>query len=166
MSVSGDILRSWRDPRGVIRSLLRHGVREDRALAFLMGGCALAFVAQWPRLVRQAQLDDAVPLGALMGGALMGWLFIAPLLLYGLAAVLRLVMVALGRPVGWYAARLALFWSLLATSPVWLLHGLVAGAAGPGGLTQAVGLAALGAFFWQLVSALSTAALEAHAARA
>ena len=166
MSVSADILHSWRDPRGVVRGLLAHGTREDRALAYLMTACALGFLAQWPRLVRQAQIDDTVPLAALMGGALMGWLFIAPLLLYGLAALLRLVMLALRRPVGWYAARLALFWSMLATSPLWLLHGLVAGLAGPGLPSLVVGGAALVAFFWQLGSALATAALEAPAARA
>ena len=50
MPVVPDILRTWRDPRGVIRDRLSAGVREDRALATVMGACALMFVAQWPRL--------------------------------------------------------------------------------------------------------------------
>ncbi len=35
-------------------------------------------------VAREAHLDDTVPLDALLGGALMGWMFIAPLALYGL----------------------------------------------------------------------------------
>lgn len=166
MSVSGDILRSWRDPRGVIRSLLRHGVREDRALAFLMGGCALAFVAQWPRLVRQAQLDDAVPLGALMGGALMGWLFIAPLLLYGIAGLVQAALWLAGRRACGTAVRLALFWALLASAPLWLLHGLMRGIVGTGALTAVVGFGVLGAFLLLWGVLMREAMLEAPATSA
>lgn len=166
MSVSADIWRSWRRPHEVVRDLLAQGPREDRALAFLTVACGLIFLAQWPRLARQAQFDPEVPFQAMIGGALLGWFFIAPLFFYGLAALLRLVLVALRQPVSWYAARLALFWALLAVSPLWLLHGLVAGLAGPGVLTAAVGLAVLGAFFWILGAGLVAATLEARGRRA
>lgn len=166
MALSGDILRSWRAPGEVMREHLARGEREDRALMFLGIACVLIFVAQWPRLARQAQLDESVPLQGLIAGALMGWLFIAPLLLYGLAALLALGMRLIGQRIGGYPARLALFWSLLAVSPVWMLHGLVAGLAGPGAVSTVVGLAALAAFFWLLGAALRTAALEARAGTA
>jgi hypothetical protein len=166
MSVSADIWRSWRRPQRVMRDLLAQGQREDRALVFLMVACGLIFLAQWPRLARQAQLDAEVPLQAMIGGALLGWFFFAPLIFYALAAVLRLVLVAVRLPVSWYAARLALFWALLAVSPLWLLHGMVAGLAGPGVLTAAVGLVVLGAFFWILGAGLVAAALEARGRRA
>lgn len=162
MSVSGDILRSWRRPGSVMRSLLAQGQREDRALVYLMVACGLIFLGQWPRLIRLSQEGSDVPLQALLGGALMGWMFIAPLLAYGLAGLLRLMMVALRRPVDWYAARLALFWALLAASPLWMAQGAVAGYAGQGPLTALVGFVALAAFFWILVAALGTAALEAR----
>ena len=158
-------MRSWRAPHRVMRDLLAQGRREDRAIVFLMLACGLIFLAQWPRMMRLSQESDEVPLQVLLAGALMGWLIIAPLLLYGLAAALRLVMVALRRPLSWYAARLALFWALLAVSPLWLVHGLFAGLAGPGAATDAVGLAVLLVFFWILLGALRAAALEADRRR-
>lgn len=134
MPVTTDILRSYRAPGGVIRRHLAAGQREDRAVAFLMGACAVIFVAQWPRLQREAVLNpDAPPLDAQLGGALMGWLFIAPVLAYGLAALSHMVARVLGGQRGsWYGARLALFWTMLATSPLFLLQGLVAGFLGAG----------------------------------
>ena len=41
MTVATDILRTWRRPRAVIREKLAAGVREDRALAVIMGAGAL-----------------------------------------------------------------------------------------------------------------------------
>ncbi len=165
MSVTANILQSWRAPGTVMRRLLAGGLREDRALMYLMGACLVIFFAQWPRLARLAHETDEVPLQAMLGGALMGWLFIAPLFLYGLAGALRLVMVALRRPIGWFEARLALFWSLLAASPLWLLNGFLNGVIGPGVVTGIIGLGILAAFFWLLAQMLATVALEARAAK-
>ncbi|MDJ1008702.1 MAG: YIP1 family protein [Paracoccaceae bacterium] len=150
MSISNDIARMYLRPRQVVRARLAQGQREDRALAVLMGACGLIFVAQWPRLAREAHLDDTIGLQALMAGALMGWVFIMPLALYGLAALSHLVATAVGGQGTWFRARLALFWALLAASPLWLFHGLVAGFIGPGPALTFVGLLALGAFvvFW------------------
>ena len=47
-----------------------------------------------------------------------------------------------------YGARLALFWALLASSPLILLHGLTAGFIGPGLELQIVGLLWCVIFFW------------------
>ena len=54
MSIVADIVRSYVQPRAVIRDRLAEGQREDRALMLLMLGCGLVFVAQWPRLARRA----------------------------------------------------------------------------------------------------------------
>jgi hypothetical protein len=89
--VSTDIVRTYRAPRRVVREKLANGEREDRALATLIGACFLIFVSQWPLLSRQAYLDPSVPLDARMGGALMGWLFIAPLAAYVMAAASHLL---------------------------------------------------------------------------
>ncbi len=166
MSVTGNILMSWRAPQTVMRRLLADGPREDRALTYLMGSCFVIFLAQWPRLAREAHFNDEVPLQAMLGGALFGWLFLAPLILYGLAAAIRLLMVALRRPISWFEARLALFWGLLAASPLWLLNGFLNGVIGPGAITGIIGLGILGAFFWLLAQLLAATALEARAARA
>ena len=165
MSVTDNILQSWRNPRKVMRRLLAGGPREDRALMFLMAACLVIFLAQWPRLSRMAHEGAEAPLQAMLGGALFAWMFIAPLIFYGLAGLLRLLLVALRRPIGWYEARLALFWSLLAASPLWLLNGVLNGLVGQGLLTVVVGFAILTAFFWLLAMMLATAALEARAAK-
>lgn len=123
------------------------GPREDRALAILMGGCVLVFIAQLPRLSREAHLTGQ-ELNMLMGGALMAWIFVAPLLLYILAGLSHLVARLLGGQGDWYGARLALFWALLASSPLLLLHGVVAGFVGPGAAQQGVGLGWLIVFLW------------------
>jgi hypothetical protein len=127
--------------------MLSLGQREDRALAYLMAGCVVVFIAQLPRLAREAHLrgDD---LDMLMGASLMGWIFIAPLLLYVLAALSHLVAKLFRGRGSHYGARLALFWALLASSPLMLLNGLVAGFIGPGVELQLVGLMWLFVFGW------------------
>ncbi|WP_227285556.1 MULTISPECIES: YIP1 family protein [Paracoccaceae] len=146
MAVTTDIVQSWRRPRRVIRRLLDMGRREDRALVYLILACLLIFVAQWPRLQREAILMPERPLDALIGAALFGWLFIAPLLFYAIGMLSHLVARMLGGKGTGYSARLALFWSLLATSPAFLFYGMVAGFIGPGPAQTMVGVGLLLAF--------------------
>ena len=138
MPVTTDIVASYRGPRTVFRRLLAMGENEGRALAILMAGCAVTFIAQWPRLARDAHLTGQ-ELNALLGGALLGWLFIAPLVFYVLAFVAYLICRAFGANGTPFGARLALFWSFLAASPLLLLHGMIAGFIGPGGGLMLVG---------------------------
>ena len=84
MPVTTDIVATYRGPRRVVRRLLEMGPREDRALVMLIAACVVVFVAQWPRLAREAHLSEQA-LNPLLGASLMAWLFIAPLLLYALA---------------------------------------------------------------------------------
>ena len=69
MAATNDILRSWTRPRAVMRNLLALGPREDRALAYLMVGCLVIFVAQWPRLSRRTYLDGT-PLDMTQGAVI------------------------------------------------------------------------------------------------
>ena len=155
MPLTDDIVATYRRPRQVIRRQLAAGVREDRALMYVMLACGLIFVGQWPRLAREAHLTDEAPLNALLGGALMGWLFLAPLALYLIAALSRLMARLMGGQGTWYTARLALFWALLAAAPLWLLNGLVAGFIGPGPALSLTGLLALGGFLAIWVATLT-----------
>lgn len=148
MSVTRDIARSYRAPREVLRRRVAGPAREDRALAIVMAACVLMFVAQWPLLSRLAFEDPSVPLDMRLGGALLGWVFIAPLTLYVLAAVVHGVARLFGGRASWYEARMALFWAFLASSPLWLLNGLVAGFVGPGPGQTLVGAAALLVFLF------------------
>lgn len=148
MAFAPNILRSYIAPRAVFRSLQARGRDEGRALAILMGGCALIFVAQWPRLAREAHLNPDIGLDARIGGALLGWLFIMPLVFYAVAALSHLVARLLGGQGHWYDARLALFWTVLATAPGFLLVGLLSGLAGPGAAVNLVALLLLLAFLY------------------
>jgi hypothetical protein len=157
MSVTRAILRTWRDPRGAMRAHLAQGVREDRAMAVLMGACLLIFIAQWPAAARAAHLDPAVPLQARLGGALMGTLFIVPLLAYAIAGASHLVARIMGGRGTWFGARMALFWSLLSVAPLMLVQGLIAGLVGQGPVATATGLAVAAAFLFLWLSALHEA---------
>lgn len=148
MAVSTDILHAYRRPRVVMRRILARGVSEGQALALVMGACLILYIAQWPRLAREAFLHPEIPLEARLGGALMGVMVIAPLLLYAIAALSHGIARLFGGKGDWLGARIALFWSLLALGPMWLLQGLVAGFLGPGPQLNAVGVLLLLAFFF------------------
>jgi hypothetical protein len=150
VALTTDILRTWADPRREVRRLLADGPREDRAVVWLLLACVLIFVAQMPRLRREATLaPDGPSFEALMAGAFFGWVLAAPVLLYAVAAASHVVARVLGGRGGWFGARVALFWSLLAISPALLANGLVAGLAGPGLLLTLTG-AAVGLAFLAL----------------
>ncbi|MBV7393656.1 YIP1 family protein [Mameliella sediminis] len=147
MPVTRDIAASYRRPGQVLRGLMARGASEPRALAYLMGACGVMFVAQWPRLAREAHLQDT-ELQPALGGALLATMLFLPLIFYVVAGLVQLVSRAVGRTVTGYDARLALFWALLAASPLALLNGLVAGFIGPGGALTLVGVAWFAAFLW------------------
>tara|TARA_B110000503_G_scaffold65073_1_gene102328 strand:+ start:59 stop:556 length:498 start_codon:yes stop_codon:yes gene_type:complete len=136
MAVTSDIMRTWRGPRAVMHDLLDQGQREDRALAYLMAACIVIFIAQWPRLSRLAAGFDgtgaeAPELSRLIAYEFLGWLMVWPLMFYVIAAVAHVAAKVFGGQGDWYSARLALFWALLATTPMALLYGLMAGFLGP-----------------------------------
>lgn len=153
MPVTRDIAATYKGPARVMRRLLDMGAREDRALAILMAACLVVFIAQWPRLAREAYLSDR-ELNPLLAGSLMAWLFIAPLILYALALLSHVVARLIGARGTSFGARLALFWAFLAASPLMLLHGLVAGFIGPGAGLQAVGLIWCVVFGWFWIACL------------
>lgn len=156
MPVTRNIGATYRNPGKTLRGLLALGQREDRALAYLMAGCVIVFIAQMPRLAREAHLQGQ-DLNMLLGGSLMAWVFIAPLLLYCVAALSHLVAKLFKGQGSYYGARLALFWALLAASPLMLLNGLVAGFIGPGLELQVVGLLWFVLFMWFWISGLIAA---------
>jgi len=156
MAVTTDIVASYRRPRAVMRRLLAMGVNEGRALAILMAGCGVTFIAQWPRLAREAHLTGQ-ELNPLLGGALLGWVVIAPLAFYLIAYLGHLACRVFGGSGDGFAARLALFWAWLAASPLLLLYGLVAGFVGKGPGLTLVGAVWLAVFSWFWLSNLREA---------
>ncbi|HET9068449.1 MAG TPA: YIP1 family protein [Amaricoccus sp.] len=158
------IARSWRDPRGVMAAQVAAGLSEPRALMHLMLACLLVFVARLPAAVRSAgalPVEDGV--SAAVSAHLFGWIAVAPLLGYGLAALIHLLARAFGGRGGFLAARAALFWSALATCPAILAIGLAdalgvaltGGGAVPG--LAWFGLAAAGLWAWIFAASLAEA---------
>ncbi|KPA22536.1 hypothetical protein shim_08210 [Shimia sp. SK013] len=153
MPVVRDIAATYRGPHKVVARLLAMGEREDRAFVILMAACVVTFIGQWPRLAREAHVTGQ-ELNPLLGGTLMAWLFIAPLLAYALAFAIHFVFRALRRKQTPYGSRVALFWAMLAASPLILLHGLVAGFIGEGIQLSIVGLVWLVCFLWFWMSGM------------
>lgn len=157
MAVTRDITATYRGPGAVIRRLLSDGRREDRALGFILFAGVLTFVAQAPWQARAAFYDPSVPQEARLYWSAFFFIFLLPLLAYALAALLHLIARVLGGKGSFYGARLALFWSLLAATPLALLTGLTAGFIGPGLETTAIGLLWGAVFLWFLVRSLMVA---------
>ena len=153
MAVTTDIVQSWRHPRSVIRSHLRRGQSEPFAFSLLVAFLILAFVAQIPSAARVTALDATIPVSAQLLARGLGLLATIPVL-YGLAALSHLAMRALGGQGTGYGARLALFWALVAASPMVLLSGMVAGMIGPGPQLAGVGALTFAAFLFQWFVAL------------
>ncbi len=154
MPVSRDIAAMYRRPRTVVRGLADMGVREDRAIAWLMIGCFLVFLSRLPALQRGAvqtgsdfQQDTIYAFFALM--------MVAPLLFYLIAFIAFLGAKVVRPAATTYGARLAVFWGWLAATPLALFYGLLVGFNGlehPG--TTAVGAIWLAVLVWFWISGL------------
>lgn len=166
MAITADILAAWKGPRRFIRAKRAENPADATVLVLMMAACFLMFVARWPWLARDAELQrqaaqtaglpaDQVPtLQALMGINLFVLVFVLPLILYALAALSHLVARLSGGRGDHAGARLALVWALLATAPAMLFQGLVAGLMGAGLQLRLVGVLVAGVFFWQWLSML------------
>jgi len=164
MTLLGRIVGTWRDPRGTMRALLAGPAREDRALAVLMGAAALVVVGEIPAATAAAARDPSIPLDARIGGALMGAVFVLPLLAYALAGLSRLIARLLGGCGTWFGARMALFWALLSVQPAVLAHAALEAVVGRGAVSGGVGIVAFAGFLYlwigMLIAAESPAAAE------
>lgn len=151
MSITTDLVETWRRHRTVVRRHLSRGQSEPFAFSLLVVFLLLAFVAQWPRASRVAFENDSTPVSAQLLAIAMALLATIPLW-YGLAALSRVVARLFGGRGSWYGSRIALFWSLVAVTPLMLFQGLVSGMIGPGPGLSAVSIVAGLAFviFWAL----------------
>ena len=119
--LAGTMGLAYRDPRGAMARLLAGGVTDARLLAWLFLACGMGLAASLPAAVGAARaLDIEQPLAGAVSAHIFGYIFIAPLLAYGAAALAHLV----ARPFG---ARVAVIWSLLLAGPIALLLALARG---------------------------------------
>lgn len=156
MTVTHDLVATWRAPRAALRRHLARGQSEPFAFALLLVFLVLAFVSQWPLASREAYLAGEPSAAPRIMARAFAVLATIPLW-YGLAALSHLVARALGGVGTWYGARIALFWALATVGPLMLLQGLVAGMIGPGAALWAV-MAGVGlAFLWLWLTMLHEA---------
>lgn len=139
MPLIQSITRSYRSPQVVFRQMWTAGIAERKSLALVMGASAAGFISALPELSRRAHLE-ALDLQQLMGGALLGWIFMAPLMFYCLALVLYWITRPFLKHLTAGQMRVIVFWSLVVAVPVLLLHGLVAGFIGPSLQKQIIGM--------------------------
>lgn len=153
MAVTDDIVATYRGPSAVMRRLLQGERHEARALTYLIVALVVIYIAQWPGLSRAAHFAPEVPLVQRMVAAFLAVLAMIPAF-YMLAAFGHLVARALGGRGNFFGARIALFWALLAVTPLMLLHGMVAGFIGPGVQATLVGVIVFAVFLWFWLSGL------------
>lgn len=153
MSVTNDMIAAYRRPGRVMDRQMNSGAGEERALIFLMASCVVVFISNMPVISRTAHLEQ-IEMGPLLGASVLAWLFVAPLVFYVLAAVLRVVLRALGCKASWFHVRLALFWTMLAGTPLILLNGLTGGLIGSGIEQNIVGAVWFASFLWILFGSL------------
>ena len=140
MAVTADILPAWRRPRRCIaRSIWRGARPKPLCLVAAAGGLlVLVFVAQWPVAGARCERMRRRPSGDLPRIAarrVLAVLATCSAAAAGLCGWPRSAIWSRGRWAGkggYYGARLALFWALVAIGPLMLLQGLVAGMIGPG----------------------------------
>jgi ABC-type uncharacterized transport system permease subunit len=156
MSLTTDMAATWLRPRDVLRRHLARGRSEAFAFTLLLVFLILAFIGQWPIAARDAFLAGEPSATPRILALAYGVLILIPVA-YAVAALSRLVGMAVGGQGTWYAARIALFWALAATGPILLLQGLVGGMIGPGPALSAVTWLGGLAFLWLWLTLLHEA---------
>lgn len=156
MTVTTDLVATWRRPREILRQHLARGKSEPFAFSLLLVFLVLAFVGQWPVAAREAHFaGEASALPRILPRA-MAVLATIPVW-YALAALSRLVARTLGGQGTWYGARIALFWALASVGPLMLLQGLVSGMIGPGPALTLVTVLIGAGFVWHWFTLLHEA---------
>ncbi|AML52909.1 hypothetical protein [Falsihalocynthiibacter arcticus] len=158
MSLTRDMIGSYRAPSRAFARQLREGVSESRVLAYLMIAVVVIFIAQLPRLARETYLDPSIEFDARVGAAILGWLFFMPLALYAVSFVVVILQKLIRMQAHGFTTRMALFWALLVSTPVWLLQGLVAGLIGNGPALTSVNIVLAVVFFGMFGFCLRAAA--------
>ena len=126
MSVVINISKTYYKPTQMYSQLFAAGVSEKENLAYLVGGCIISFVAQWPAQSRKAFINQQ-PVDELMGAILLSNLFLLPLIFYLVSAIIFIFAKIFKINILGAELRLVIFWSYLAATPILLLVGLVEG---------------------------------------
>ena len=123
----GHIWEARRGLRASLEAQLRQGISEERLLAYVAFACLMAFVARLPTVMSvRAESLGQINLPGLVAGSFVAFVILAPLFLYGLAAISHLISLwAFGGEGTYQTSRLALFWSLVLAVPIGLIWAIV-----------------------------------------
>ena len=126
MSVAINIYKTYYKPVQTYSKLFVSGASEKENLAYLVGGCFISFVAEWPAQARQAFANQQ-PVDELMGAILLSNLFLLPLVFYLISMIIYFFAKIFRSNILGIEVRLIVFWAYLAATPILLLVGLVEG---------------------------------------
>lgn len=119
MSLLADIKAAYRSPRTEMRRHIENGIGEEQTLFFALLFGGLSFLSQLPDIAKRAHLTgDSLP--AMTAAQFIASVFMMPLLMYGIAAIVRVIYGYIGGQGDHIGARRALFWAAVVTTPVLL----------------------------------------------
>ena len=119
-------------PRASAARELASDAPESRILAYGVGACMVQGLVTAAGDPEKFRGEDAA---GQVAGAIVASVFFAPLFLYGVAALLRIVLRVVGGTGGWKATRHVVFWASFAATPVYLLAAVVEAWRGAAGLS-------------------------------
>ena len=117
MSVVINISKTYRKPIQTYSRLFELGASEKQNLAFLIGGCVISFVSQWPVQARYAFANQQ-SIDELMGAILLSNLFLLPLIFYFISMVMYIFAKGLGSNILGVELRMIIFWAYLAATTI------------------------------------------------
>ena len=126
MSVVINISKTYYKPIQTYSKLFASGASEKENLAYLVGGCFISFIAEWPAQARLA-FTNQQPVDELMGAILLSNLFLLPLIFYLISMFVYFFAKISRSDILGIEVRLIIFWAYLAATPILLLVGLVEG---------------------------------------
>ena len=163
MSTVQLILASYRSPTKAFAQKLGEGISETRIFIWLLVSCFLSFLARLPLLSREAHLDvGGPPLDSIIGGVLVSFIFMVPLVFYALSIVLCLIFRVWFTNLKWLYFRGAFFWSLLAVSPLVLVRGVLVGIYGTSAYINMISVFVFLYFIYILICSVRTISREVN----
>lgn len=160
MSLVRDIIGSYRSPRKTVRAQLNAGVREEVNLFYVMMFGLMNFVSQLPNIAKTAATTSQ-SLAGLTAQQFVASVFMMPLMLYVIAAVVHMIMRVFNSKATYGEARRVLFWAALVTVPFVLILGIVS-AFFSLNVTLAVSILTLLVFCWQWTYGLTESEFPAQ----
>ena len=127
MSVWARMRLSYRDMRAATRTLIEENPGEPRLLFFVLMSDVIFFLSFGVRLVvsPSATIEQAMPLPAALGVALIGVLLVRTLSMYIFAGAVKILGWPFGGRASFKEMRAGVFWASLVAAPVGVFGALV-----------------------------------------